>query len=230
MCHRFTRVITVLFSVFMSSQLNADITARYKVEGCDALSASSAVPVEQHEWLVWKYANRVQLQQKGASYSVIWERMKDGGLQRREVYPTYKTVITYQPGDAIVLGVRNSWEDNASLFDGSLLASLEAKSDMQLYGQHGMLYEGSLRGHSYKVLWNPDIEIPLVIEILSATGAECITLVESFDPHKDRRYIRPDVNDDYDDIDYADIGDEEAHPLVQALPHTQHHSANYPGH
>lgn len=230
MCNRFTGIIFVTLGILMSFNLNADTTARYQVERFGDASSSVVTPVEQREWLVWKYTNRVQLQQKGASYSVIWERMKDGALLRREVYPYYKTVVTYQPGDAVILGVGSSWEDNASLFDGSLLASLQAKGEGQLHGRHGELYEGKLHGHFYRIVWDSGINIPLVMEIRGARSMERITLTESFDPDRDKRYIRPDANDDYDNIDYADIGDEEAHPLVQALHHTQRHVSNYPGH
>ncbi len=229
---RCLKIVAVLVMALPSSYLNADMLARYQLQRVDISSptAVSAAAADQREWLVWKYGNRVQLQQQGAAYSVVWIRMKNGSLERKEVYPSFKTVVSYEPGDAAALGLADSWEGSAALFDGAILKSLEKKSSNQLGGYEGMLYEGTLHGRRYRVLWQPAKKLPAVIHIRSARSEERISLIESFDSAKDGGYIQPDTGDTYDDLDYADIGDNETHPLVQALHRTGRHSPYYPNH
>lgn len=180
------------------------------------------------EWIVWKDERQIEIQQKGAPYSVVLIKLNNGAYQRKEVHHAFKTVISYEPGDANTLGMTQNWKGLAALFDNSLINILDVRGKQQFDSFRGIAYEGSINGRHYNVLWLPESGIPALIEVEDHKGGERIILIERFDDSNSPK--RPDWQLEYDDIDYADIGDNETHPLVQSMHHTSSNSQFYPGH
>lgn len=227
-------IISVLCLCFTSTALagNSIITCQYQVTIQDEQQSST------QEWIVWKKDNQVEILQKGAPYSVVWKRLKSGALQRKEVHHAFKTVINYEPGDATILGVNNRWESHAALFDQFLLNGLQAagKSDKHSFSdlykgskKSGELYQGNLYGRRYQVTWLPQENLPARVEIKSNHIKELIELVEIYN-NENNPYPRIDWEEKYDDIDFADLGDNETHPLVRAMYHSGESSHHYPEH
>lgn len=178
-------------------------------------------------WTVWHDNRTIELREGNAPVSHAWERLPDGAVQHWDVYHTYKTAIHYTPEDTRLLDATQQIKLLPDIFDGNVLKSLQLEAQVTYQGKPCQRYEGHIGARTYRIIWLTEPDIPALIEMKSPGVRERITLTAT--RTQDSAHSRIDWRNQYDDIEYADLGDNETHPLVRAMYHQAPHYV-YPAH
>lgn len=220
-----TRLILVIILLqLVAINVQASTTSnRYVLESISH-SGTHNEEIVHHGWSVWQDKNKIEIQQDGAPYAVVWEELPGGAIARSEVHHAFKTVVHYTPGDAKALGFTQQWHWSAGLFDGTLVKLLHPVGTDRYADKKATRYKGKIKNVNYQVVWLEQANIPAYIEISDSSRSETISLVNSKQKPEKIHW-----EESYDDLDYADLGDNETHPLVKAM-HNLEPQYMYPGH
>tara|TARA_R110002073_G_scaffold104666_1_gene236962 strand:- start:382 stop:1080 length:699 start_codon:yes stop_codon:yes gene_type:complete len=148
--------------------------------------------------------------------SDVWERNSVGTVSYLQVYHDFKAYIEYLPADFNVLEqAEPEWEQIGALFDLKALESLEVTGHYVMSEQDVTVYEGELEGLSVTVHWIMSLNLPVRLEYRSEDIVQVMVLQSLFG-NEDAPWPQWDSTK-YFGIDFVDMGDNESHPLIQAL-------------
>lgn len=148
--------------------------------------------------------------------SDVWERNSVGTISYMQVYHDFNAYIEYLPADFKVLEqAEPEWQQVGALFDLKALESLDINDQYVISDREVTVYEGELEGLSVTVHWIASLNLPVRIEYRSKDILQVMELQSLFS-NEDAPWPRWDSND-YFGMDFVDMGDNESHPLIQAL-------------
>lgn len=148
--------------------------------------------------------------------SDVWERSSLGTISYMQVYHDFKAYIEYLPADFKVLEQANpEWQQIGALFDLKALESLEITNHYDISGWEVTVYDGELEGLSVTVHWIASLILPVRIEYRSEDVLQVMELQSLFN-NEDAPWPQWASNN-YFGMDFVDMGDNESHPLIQAL-------------
>jgi len=169
---------------------------------------------ESEEWILRR--NQDLIAYERSEISDVWQRNGIGEISYLQVYHDFKTYIEYYPADFEILEqAEPGWQQIGALFDLEALESMEITEQYVLSDQEVTVYKGDLNGLSVSVRWIAALDLPIRIEYRSGDIWQVMEL-QSLYGNEDAPWPQWDSTG-YFGMDYVDIGDNESHPLVQAL-------------
>lgn len=146
----------------------------------------------------------------------VWEKNSMGEIVYVQVYHDFKTFIEYFPADFRVLEqAEPEWQQLGSLFDLDALNTLFETGRYHVSEQEVIVYVGDLQGLGATVHWLVGLDLPLRIEFQRKDHRQVMEL-QSLYGNEDSPWPQWDSTD-YFGMDFVDMGDNESHPLIQAL-------------
>jgi hypothetical protein len=167
--------------------------------------------------------NRIEILELNGKTGEIWEQDRAGQISYQKVFLKHNRVIDYVPGDLRALHTYPVWGQVGSLIPTSWL-----DHELQLTGteetQYGTAeqYSGQIAGVDIEVLWLPALQIPARVRQVSPQTVRTLELSGQCVPGEET--WTPINLDQFEHMDYADLGDNESDPFVQRyLAENEHH-------
>ena len=167
------------------------------------------------KWYFWRTAKQVEVSNEEMNFGEKWISNGKQTVFYQVLYHDKKFLIDFQPTDLKILGKHVSWEIRSTLFPQNVLQQLQKKGPGTFHQYKTVHYQGTVAGVSYQVEWIPELELPFRVEKYNGNNTIITELKEVYPldktPHKQL------ISDNYEDMEYADIGDNESHPMVTQL-------------
>jgi len=167
------------------------------------------------QWFFWRTDKTVEVSNAEKSFGEKWILGDKNTVFYQALYHDKQFAMDFQPTDLKILGKQTNWAMRSSLLPQSLLKQLKQIENGKFNQYHTVRYQGKVAGVEYQVDWIPQLKLPARIK---KTGMKKTVLTELKEiyplnktPHKAQ------LSELYDDMDYADIGDNESHPVVAQL-------------
>jgi hypothetical protein len=167
------------------------------------------------KWFFWRTDKTVEVSNAEQSFGEKWTLSNQDTVFYQALYHDKKFLLDFQPADLKILGKKTNWELRSSLFSQKLLKQLEQKHSGK-FKQYVMVhYQGKIAGTEYQIDWLPELNLPARVEKVSL-GKKVVTELKEIYLLAQTPYKQL-ANEKYDDMEYADIGDNESHPVVAQL-------------
>ncbi len=221
------KLFITVFLLTLNWQAQAEepaLTALFRTTQC----AQPCHQAMQRDWWMLREPYRLELRdtQSGqlASYGEIWKQTQ-GKLTYSYLMYDDKRAIEYQTVDLSMLGVatdHKKWQLLTQLISADELASLRVSpTKAPLYHRmQTQQYTGELQQAKVKLLWIPQLAIPLSLEYRYPTSKVTINLRALYTRNAPTRLAIPQTTTDdmlehYQRLDYTDIGDMEQNEEVK---------------
>ena len=168
-----------------------------------------------NKWYFWRTDTEVEVANADRSFGEKWIKSSKNNIFYQVLYHDKKFLINFQPVDLMLLGKKENWENRSELFPPSVLKQLKKQGTDSFKQYQVVNYEGTVSGINYKVAWLPELQLPLRVEKTSPDIKTITELLEIY-PLENTPFKRANT-EKYEDMDYADIGDNESHPIVSQL-------------
>lgn len=175
-------------------------------------------------WRFWRDDSRIVIDRPQLGVGELWQR--DGrALLHHKLYHQDRRAIEFQEDDLKMLETKPAWQKLALLVDHGLLEKLTASDVEWSDGLPIREYHGQVDDWRWRVVMRLDIGLPLSIVREKGDVSETTELVNAYP--LDKAPWQAKVSDDYDVIDFADLGDKEYDPFVvkvqSQMGHEHHH-------
>jgi len=168
-----------------------------------------------HTWQFWRDNKTVEIFNSHTQLSEKWMISSKDEISYLKVFHSHQQVIEYYPSDLRSLHSYPEWEKITHLIDVQLLKQLKHTSTTTLFSQAAKVYQGQFKGVDIKVTWLVNAEVPAEIQRIYPNKQVILTL-KNLMPLEQSTLVRPDFSQ-YNMMDYADIGDNEADPVLKAI-------------
>ncbi len=175
-------------------------------------------------WRFWRDGQQIVIERPQLELGELWQR--DGKtVIHRKLYHADQRAIEFQEDDLRMLGAKPSWQKLALLVDPKILDQLSA-GDLEWPDNHPVReYRGKIGDSQWHIVMRMDLGLPILVEREHDGVSEHTELLNAYELTKSP--WQPAQTNDYDIIDYADLGDKEYDPFVikvQAqMGHEHHH-------
>ncbi len=166
-------------------------------------------------WFFWRTAHTVEVSNATQSFGERWISYDQQSVFYQALYHDKKFLLDFQPSDLKILGKQANWEMRTTLFSQSILQQLQQHGSGKFQQYETVRYAGKVENIHYQVDWIPALKLPFRIE-KQAGNKIIVTELKEFYPLLESPNKAPS-SDNYEDMDYADIGDNESHPIVAQL-------------
>ena len=167
------------------------------------------------KWYFWRTDHEIEVANGERSFGEKWTKTDKQVVYYQALYHDKKFLLEFQPADLKILGQKTNWKTRSTLFPQALLKQLKPIKTGK-FKQYAMAsYAGAVSGVEYKVDWLPELKLPVRVE-KTALNKKVITELKEIHSVKNSPY-KQSMTEKYDDMDYADIGDNESHPVVSQL-------------
>ncbi len=169
---------------------------------------------QPHLWRLWRFDKTVQIQQVNGPFGEVWEKLKKEQVAYTWLMHQKKFAIRYEPSDLKVINNQTNWKTKASLISPQLLSLLEKLPEQKVVlGKKTEHYKGRIGALDMEILWLPEYQVPAKIiqkqgDQVTVVSLKAVYLMQDA-PWKPLDF------DQYDDLDFADLGDNEAHPMAR---------------
>jgi len=213
---------SLILTIFLTTAANAEITD----VSCVYQTSTHVIPdIEDHghqrripkntKWYFWRTDKQVEVSNEAQNFGEKWISYDQQNVFYQVLYHDKKFLLNFQPADLKILGKQANWEMRTALFPQSILQQLQQKGSGK-YQQFATLhYQGMVAGVNYQVDWIPELKLPLRVEKKTVNKIIVTELKEVYP--LDQSPYKQHLSDKYEDMDYADIGDNESHPIVAQL-------------
>lgn len=180
---------------------------------------------EATQWRLWRSTDRVTTENLSARTSEVWQR--DGSaLFHQQLYHEDRRGIEFQPGDLQLLSAGEpSWPKQCLALDPQLLTQLTLDKQGWTGGHDSYPYRrytGQIEGFGWTVILRIDLMVPALVERKRPGFVERTELKAAY-PLVSAPW-QPTGSDDYELIDFADLGDREDDPFVVKVERSLGHS------
>jgi hypothetical protein len=175
---------------------------------------------QTRDWYLWREPARIEAKEKIDDTGEIWRLGRDRTIFYYRVFHKYLRVIEYTPGDLSALNSYRDWSRLSHIFDPSLLAKLSLTGTTEFLGLAAQRYQGQVNGFDLEVLWLKDEQIPALVRQFHSGRLVVLKLKELY-PISKSPWHRVDTTN-YENMDYADIGDRHSDPFLEKLQDHRH--------
>ena len=166
-------------------------------------------------WYFWRTNNTVEVSNAEQSFGEKWTLSNKSAVFYQALYHDKHFLLDFQPADLKILGKKTNWELKSTLFPQAVLQKLEKKHSGKFKNYTMVHYQGTVAGVEYQVDWLPELKLPARVEKASL-GQKIVTKLKEIYPLAKTPYKQLS-HEKYEGMDYADIGDNESHPIVAQL-------------
>ncbi len=187
-----------------------DLAAQYET----IVTHNGDKKIHRSGWYIWRQPNRIEIQHKTLPYGEVWKRSKMGEVSFEWLRHDKQFKILYEDADLDALQVTSRWETKATLISPQLLKQLKQVGKGRVLGNKTQKYQGKIGAYQVQVEWIPRLKIPAYVKEEKKESTEEMRLIHVYSIGKTpwKRHN----SEDYEDMDYSDIGDNEANPITRA--------------
>jgi len=167
------------------------------------------------KWFFWRTDKEIEVSNAERSFGEKWINNNQRSVFYQALYHDKKFLLDFQPADLKILGKQADWEMRSNLFPQSLLTQLERKNTTKFNQYDVIRYEGKVAGIEYRVDWIAELKLPARVEKNDSNTLIITELKEVY--MLDKTPYKQTSTEEYEAMDYADIGDNESHPVVAQL-------------
>lgn len=173
-------------------------------------------PPKTRRWRLWRSETSIETQELGQPDAEAWEREPGGRVSYYRIFHPEKRAIEYKATDLSMSKNAPDWDRLASVVSAEFIAKrLRQTGEENFLDRPAVRYEGSADGSTFEVLWLPAEQIPAHVRETRADRISTITLKEI---HPLTRSPWPSgLKQEYEIIDFADLGDKESDPILQTM-------------
>ena len=173
--------------------------------------------LKKRAWRLWRADNTVETQELGSPDAEAWQRNPSGHVTYYRVFHPEKRAIEYKPIDLSIAHNAPDWDRLTSVIDPQLVAKgLKQTGEERFLGRAAVRYNGEANGSRFEVLWLTHEQIPAFVRETRDGGH--VSTIELREIHSlvDSPWHFGN-KDEYEIIDFADLGDKESDPVLQAM-------------
>jgi hypothetical protein len=222
------KLITSLLLSLMTVHANAESKlSNDNITEIAAYFQTKKTPLDQHQggdagqndkqkishWFLWRQADKIEIQSQNKAVGEVWQKLKHGQVEFIWLYHAKQFAIKYTASDLKALQNYPTWSTKTSLVSQALLQRLKKIGAKQVLGYKADIYQGKVDGLQLEIEWIDAIKTPARIRQTDNKATVEVTLLEVY-PLKKAPW-QPIDSEQYDDMDYADIGDNESHPIAR---------------
>lgn len=177
---------------------------------------------------LWRDINHVETRDASGQTGTLWERSGEGEIVFRKLYHSARKAIEYYADDLRATGNAPDWKAIVSMFDPGLLGTTLKSVGHEIYlNRVAERFRGNINGVTVEVLWLTRERLPALVIKSAAQQRQTLRLAEIW-PLKNapKRSSSRAQLDQYQHLDFADLGDMESDPFVlwaTAENHTHQH-------
>jgi len=217
------RILILMLMLLGSTHINAqtmDVSCLYEtLETNNKQSHSHHIADKSAvKWYFWRTTNDIEVSNAGRSFGEKWTLTDKNEVIYQALYHDKKFLLDFQPADLKILDRQSNWGTKRTLIPKRLLSVLTITQQGEFKGYKMVRYEGKYAGDLYQIDWLTELDLPAKVTKKALNTQVTIELKEIF-PLTKSPYKQVDT-EKYDDMDYADIGDNESHPIVAQLQKT----------
>lgn len=217
-------IVTMLFATTIASAEIIDVSCVFEtteqvVQKSEYHSHQDKQAQKPEKWFFWRTDNTVEVANEEQSFGEKWTITDNKHIFYQALYYDKKFLLDFQPTDLKILNKKTNWKVRSTIFPQRLLKQLRQKTTSKFNQYDKVRYEGEIAGIEYKVDWLPELNLPARLEKSASNKFVVIELKEVY-PLSQSPY-KQQSTDNYDDMDYADIGDNESHPIAAQLQNSR---------
>lgn len=169
----------------------------------------------EQNWRYIRQANKVVFYYPMRNVAEQWMRNEKQQLAFERWFLTPKRVIQYENGDLKSIGQDQQWRAVSQVLNPEILSQLEPQASTRYLCWQQDNYQGEKNGIQIKVAWLPQLNLLRRISWVQGEQQKSITLqqLQSLEQVKSIFTQR----ETYAEMDFADIGDNEADPFVATM-------------
>lgn len=165
------------------------------------------------QWRLWREQDRILTENLAAGTAELWQRDGQAIFHHRIFHADHHS-IEYRNDDLIVTNTAVNWPQRMTLIDPALLSQLTLKRSGWRDGVPYQRYVGEYADASWDITVRPDLMLPLKMVRIHDGLREETTLQQTLSLND---APAPTPFDDYQVIDFADIGDRHDDPFVRKV-------------
>jgi hypothetical protein len=170
-------------------------------------------PKATEQWYLWRQQDKIEIQSHNKQIGEVWQRLKHKQVAFSWLYHAKAFAIRYTPSDLKALQTYPDWATKTSIVSPALSERLQKISNKQVLGYKADIYRENIDNYQLEIHWIPAINTPAKIRQTDNKQTTEVKLLAVY-PLADAPW-QPIESDHYDDMDYADIGDNESHPIAK---------------
>lgn len=188
------------------SQNHGSIGAKYQVEKDGKISTFS----------LWRQQNRVAIQHHKQGVTELWERLPNQQIRLIRAFDHYQRAIEYQPNEVKLRNAEVTWQKKYQILPNAFLKRMTLRGSQGTGCQLTLYYRYQHQHVTADIAWLKSWQLPSKQTIKRGRDTETITLIEKVLGSKKVNAVFSAL-DDYDMMDYADIGDNESDPFLAKM-------------
>lgn len=179
-------------------------------------SKEQNLPIQ--DWYFMRLDHQTQSYDPVRAQWEIWERDHQGKASLLRVMESEKVILEYTPGDLAALGKKAEWSQIWSIIDSNRFGKDLAK--VEAWSEQGVQLEQYKSSNGQELIWLKDLRLPMQIVTRTDDGdLDKLALTDCKKP--ENAEVKPlsakQMQDNYRQIDFTDLGDMESDPLVQRI-------------
>ncbi|MCE2597037.1 hypothetical protein K6Y31_19865 [Motilimonas cestriensis] len=163
----------------------------------------------QASWRVWRQPNRIAYEYPGKGLIEIWQ-LKQEKVEFIRVFSQEKRGIYYSYGDLRSINQSPDWQQVNQMLPPNRRSQLGKATKQEDNCFHYQHYQ---QNGQLSLTWNQDLNVPTLI--VNLEKKQRIQQRELFSSKQSQDFFSQ--VDQYDLLDFADIGDSEADPFVRRM-------------
>ncbi len=167
-------------------------------------------------WWYLRRKNRIEKRIPELGLAWVWSRHGDR-LEMQQVLLREKRVIDYTTADLKITRGYPAWDTLTHMLDSHLLSRLKPSAKTRVMGRPAIWYKGMIGSTTLKILWLEDLQLPAEI-VRSNHGQTSRVHLTALYP-EDQAPLPPLQLDEFEHMDFADLGDNEADPVWGLFAH-----------
>lgn len=167
-------------------------------------------------WRLWRSEAEVETQEVGDKDGEAWNRNARGEITYYRVFHPERRAIEYQPTDLTIAKSTPEWDRLRSVISPEFIAkNLKRIGEEKVLDRTAIRYEGDVSGSKFEVLWLDAEQVPALVRETRDKHVSTIKLtsIQLLD-HSPWPF---GLKNDYEIIEFADLGDKESDPTLQQM-------------
>ncbi|OKY26955.1 hypothetical protein [Thalassotalea sp. PP2-459] len=210
----FTFTCHTIFAASICKENPAQLIANYQVNHQNVKGS-----ITRDTLTLARLNNQVGQYYHGKSYGDLWSKPSEQHLLLTRYFPDYQKAIEYQTDEIPVRSYTATWQQQWQLLTDQFVANME-RIEIQSKGCYRVeVLTSKVNQIEYTLYWLPTLR--LVEKLVIKTEENLLTSWQLTSINHELEDVQNYVNNilTFQTIDYADIGDNEADPLLTKMIH-----------
>lgn len=171
---------------------------------------------DKSRWDFMRLSDRTESRDEKTGQGQIWERDPKGVITMTHLFHQEKVALEYSAGELTATGQLENWGKHWSIINPQQLKegfTLDKRE--RLGGVEALDY----RTKNSQIIWLPELQLPALIRTIREEGGEDVVRLVACEPLQ-RAQVKPMTEaqiNAYRRIDFSDLGDMEADPLIRKI-------------